>query len=71
MKSQFNAIQIKTISNLMIDLGKLFFTASIVGFLFSEVTKQISPISFAGGLITSVTYFVIGVNMLKLIKENE
>ena len=72
MKSQFNTIQVKTISNLMIDLGKLFFTAGVIGFLFSEITKQpINPLGFIAGLILSTTYFIIGIKMLKFIKQDE
>lgn len=71
MKTTFNLIQIKTISSLVIDLGKLFFTASVVGFLFSEITQRINPLSFIAGLFVSVTYFIIGIKILKNIKENE
>lgn len=68
-KNYLNRLQLKTVSSLSLDLGKLFLAAGVIGFLFPNITVEIDMISFLLAFILSVILFFLGVLILSKINE--
>ena len=59
---QFNSTQIKSISKLLLDLGKFFFGSVVVGFFIPKAGIP-APV-FILGIIFSLGLFIIGIKLL-------
>lgn len=68
-ESSLNIFQVKTISSLIIDLGKLFFASGVISFLFPGIVAKTNPVGFVVGLLISIIFFYFGVKLLKSLKE--
>lgn len=67
MLNQFTKLQLDVLSKLLIDIGKLFFGSVVVGFFIPSL--NIPPFTFVIGIVISITLFVFGVNLVKLINK--
>lgn len=68
-KNYLNRLQLKMVSSLSLDLGKLFLATGVIGFLFPNINAKIDMISFLLALILSVILFFLGVLILSKINE--
>jgi len=57
--------QRELIAKILVDLGKMFFAASVVGFFIPATAAKINLFSFLGGLITSIVLFIGGITIIK------
>ena len=57
--------QKELIAKILVDLGKMFFAASVIGFFIPSTMATVSLISFIAGLITSVILFISGIIIIK------
>ena len=62
---QFSALQVKTVSKLILDLGKIFFGSVVVGFFIPSL--EIPLAVFLSGTAFSLGLFIIGIKLLKSI----
>ncbi len=60
--------QRKIVSEIFIDIGKLFFAGGVVGFLIPSVANKIKPATFVISLLLSLFCFYLGVMLIK--KQN-
>ena len=57
--------QRELIAKILVDLGKMFFAASVIGFFIPTTATKINLFSFLGGLITSMILFIGGIIIIK------
>ena len=57
--------QRKLVSKILVDLGKLFFAAAVIGFFIPVTAAKVETSSFVVGLTTSLILFIGGVIIIK------
>ena len=58
-------VKVKTISRLIIDLGKILFAAFVVGFFIPGFSGKVTALSFGIGGLSSLSLLVLGVKLTK------
>lgn len=71
IKVKFDPQQKKTISEIFVDVGKLFFAGGVVGFFIPGIGGKISTVSFVVTLILSFICFSLGIKFAKKQKYYE
>jgi len=56
--------QKELIAKILVDLGKMFFASSVVGFFIPATAAKISFFTFLGRLITSIVLFIGGITII-------
>jgi hypothetical protein len=62
-----NREQIKTLSNLLVDLGKIVVGSVVIGFFIPSL--KVSFLSFLIGIAFTVFFFYFGIASLTLVKD--
>ncbi len=62
---RFDPNQKRTISEIFVDIGKLFFAGGVVGFFIPGITGKINIGTFIFALILSLVCFTVGVKLAK------
>lgn len=70
-KVKFDSQQKRTISEIFVDIGKLFFAGGVIGFFIPGIGGKISTGSFVITLIGSIIFFMIGIILAKKQKYYE
>ena len=68
---KLNEYQIKTIANLLLEIGKWLLLSVVFSSFFAQGTKLIGPKEIAIALVIAFTIIIIAIWMLKGVKKDE
>jgi len=66
---KFLDIQLESVSKYFLDISKIVFATSVVGFFFPSATSNVSVSAFTVGVLMTLGMFGFGVMILKLKKQ--
>lgn len=68
---QLNKFQLDKLSDFLIDLAKILFASSVVGFFVPGSSGQVNVIVFIAGVISTFGCLTAGLKILKKINDNQ